>query len=72
MIQSLHEKLEAGQGNVHVERAGGQSGRSTFKQLAFCYPLKLMPPRISSSGAELGTSILCLYMLTYGKAQHLI
>lgn len=56
--------LEAGQGAVHVERAF--AGRSTFKQLAFCYPLKLMPPKISASEAKLGASLLCLYMLTYG------
>lgn len=59
------DTLEAGQGAVHVERAA--AGRSTFKQLAFCYPLKLMPPRISAGDASLGTSVLCLYTLTYGK-----
>lgn len=58
------DSLDAGQGAVHVERAF--AGRSTFKQLAFCYPLKLMPPKISASDAKLGTSLLCLYMLTYG------
>ena len=58
------KKLSPGDGYVRVEANG--SGRATLSDLAFSYPLKLMPPRIAASDASLAPGLLSLYMLTYG------
>lgn len=46
----------------------GQSshGKAMFADLAFQYPLKLMPPKIASGEAALAPGLVALYMLTYG------
>ena len=56
-------QLDAGQGFIRLERNGA---KAALAELAFCYPLKLMPPRISAGDASLGLALICLYMLTYG------
>ena len=62
-------QLDAGQGFIRLERNGP---KATLSELAFCYPLKLMPPRISAGDASLGLALICLYMLTYGAPDHSI
>ena len=59
-------KLCPGDGRIRVETNG--SGRAILSDLAFSYPLKLMPPRIAASDARLSPGLLPLYILTYGKA----
>lgn len=64
---ALQARLAPGDGLVHVARTGLAGGRASFEQLGFCYPLKLMPPRISAIDASIGKGVLCLYMLSYGE-----
>lgn len=65
MLTYEPEKLQAGEGCVSVKVA---DGRATFSNLAFSYPLKLMPPKISGAGSRLANRLTCLYMLTYGES----
>ena len=65
MLTLQASQLAAGEGRVAVElSSSGQ--RAVLSDLAFSYPLKLMPPKISGGDSELANRLVCLYMLTYG------
>lgn len=59
--------MNSGDGSVRVSTVAS-TGRAMFSELAYSYPLKLMPPRIPASDAELAPGIQVLYMLQFGTS----